>query len=440
LSGDSKKTIIGSGLTGPLLAIMLANRGYTVDLYEKRADLRKADISAGRSINLALSHRGIHALKSAGVFNKIEPLLIPMKGRMVHHSDGNLEFQPYSIHPHEYINSVSRGELNKILMTTAENTEKVKIYFSHELSKIQDNQLVFENGNRVEIGNEIFGADGAGSVIRKHIDSSCKTPSITKPLGHAYKELSISANAAGEFKLEPNALHIWPRGQFMLIGLPNTDRSFTCTLFMPNEGDVSFKSLKTEADVVDFFNTHFSDALPLLENFPQSYFKNPTGPLATIYADNWYYKNFYLIGDAAHAVVPFFGQGMNASFEDCTVLMDYVDSGDDNWPDIFSSYNKMRKSDADAIAQMAIENYIEMRDSVAQSDYKAKREIANSLSIEFPDRFIPRYNMVSFTSIPYSEVYKRGKIQQEIISQLMENELDLQKAEKLITEKLSVLS
>jgi kynurenine 3-monooxygenase len=440
LSGDSKKTIIGSGLTGPLLAIMLANRGYTVDLYEKRADLRKADISAGRSINLALSHRGIHALKSAGVFNKIEPLLIPMKGRMVHHSDGNLEFQPYSIHPHEYINSVSRGELNKILMTTAENTEKVKIYFSHELSKIQDNQLVFENGNRVEIGNEIFGADGAGSVIRKHIDSSCKTPSITKPLGHAYKELSISANAAGEFKLEPNALHIWPRGQFMLIGLPNTDRSFTCTLFMPNEGDVSFKSLKTEADVVDFFNTHFSDALPLLENFPQSYFKNPTGPLATIYADNWYYKNFYLIGDAAHAVVPFFGQGMNASFEDCTVLMDCVDSGDDNWLDIFSSYNKMRKSDADAIAQMAIENYIEMRDSVAQSDYKAKREIANSLSIEFPDRFIPRYNMVSFTSIPYSEVYKRGKIQQEIISQLMENELDLQKAEKLITEKLSVLS
>ncbi|MCH2445603.1 MAG: FAD-dependent monooxygenase, partial [Candidatus Marinimicrobia bacterium] len=270
--------------------------------------------------------------------------------------------------------------------------------------------------------------------------SNSDKPSKSEPLGHAYKELSISANAAGEFKLEPNALHIWPRGQFMLIGLPNTDRSFTCTLFMPNEGDVSFKSLKTEADVVDFFNTHFSDALPLLENFSQSYFENPTGRLATVYADNWYYKNFCLIGDAAHAVVPFFGQGMNASFEDCTVLMDCVDSGDDNWLNIFSSYNKMRKSDADAIAQMAIENYIEMRDSVAQSDYKAKREIANSLSIEFPDRFIPRYNMVSFTSIPYSEVYKRGKIQQEIISQLMENELDLQKAEKLITEKLSVLS
>ena len=419
---------------------MLANRGYTVDLYEKRADLRKADISAGRSINLALSHRGIHALKSANVFNEIEPLLIPMKGRMVHLPDGNTDFQPYSINSHEYINSVSRGELNKILMTAAEKTGNVNIHFKHTLSKAESGVLVFENGKRIEAEGEVFGADGAGSVVRQYIDSNSDKPSKSEPLGHAYKELSISADAAGEFKLEPNALHIWPRGQFMLIGLPNTDRSFTCTLFMPNEGDVSFKSLKTEADVVDFFNTHFSDALPLLENFPQSYFENPTGRLATIYADNWYYKNFYLIGDAAHAVVPFFGQGMNASFEDCTVLMDCVDSGDDNWLDIFSSYNKMRKSDADAIAQMAIENYIEMRDSVAQSDYKAKREIANSLSIEFPDRFIPRYNMVSFTSIPYSEVYKRGKIQQEIISQLMENELDLQKAEKLITEKLSVLS
>ena len=440
MSGDSKKTIIGSGLTGPLLAIMLANRGYTVDLYEKRADLRKADISAGRSINLALSHRGIHALKSANVFNEIEPLLIPMKGRMVHLPEDNTDFQPYSINSHEYINSVSRGELNKILMTAAEKTGNVNIHFKHTLSKAESGVLVFENGKRIEAEGEVFGADGAGSVVRQYIDSNSDKPSKSEPLGHAYKELSISADAAGEFKLEPNALHIWPRGQFMLIGLPNTDRSFTCTLFMPNEGDVSFKSLKTEADVVDFFNTHFSDALPLLENFPQSYFENPTGRLATVYADNWYYKNFYLIGDAAHAVVPFFGQGMNASFEDCTVLMDCVDSGDDNWLDIFSSYNKMRKSDADAIAQMAIENYIEMRDSVAQSDYKAKKKIANSLSIEFPDRFIPRYNMVSFTSIPYSEVYKRGKIQQEIISQLMENELDLQKAEKLITEKLSVLS
>ena len=419
---------------------MLANRGYTVDLYEKRADLRKADISAGRSINLALSQRGIHALKSANVFNEIEPLLIPMKGRMVHLSDGNKDFQPYSINSHENINSVSRGELNKILMTAAEKTGNVNIHFKHTLSKAESGVLVFENGKRIEAEGEVFGADGAGSVVRQYIDSNSDKPSKSEPLGHAYKELSISANAAGEFKLEPNALHIWPRGQFMLIGLPNTDRSFTCTLFMPNEGDVSFKSLKTEADVVDFFNTHFSDALPLLENFPRSYFENPTGRLVTVYADNWYYKNFYLIGDAAHAVVPFFGQGMNASFEDCTILMDCVDSGDDNWLDIFSSCNKMRKSDADAIAQMAIENYIEMRDSVAQSDYKAKRGIANSLSIEFPDRFIPRYNMVSFTSIPYSEVYKRGKIQQEIISQLMENELDFQKAEKLITEKLSVLS
>jgi len=437
---SNKKTIIGSGLAGPLLAILLAKRGYSVDLFEKRADLRLERVPAGRSINLALSHRGIEALKSASVFEMVEPLLIPMKGRMIHQKNGELDFQPYSMNAEEYINSVSRSELNKILITAAEDTGKVNIHFSHALLSIQDNQLEFENSHTVEIENEIIGADGSGSVIRKYIDSNCDLPSTAKPLGHAYKELNIAPGKNGDFQINANSLHIWPRGQFMLIGLPNTDKSFTCTLFMPNEGAVSFESLKTEADVVDFFNTHFSDALPLLENFSQSYFENPTGRLATVYADNWYYKNFCLIGDAAHAVVPFFGQGMNASFEDCIVLMDCVDSGDDNWLNIFSSYNKMRKPDADAIAQMAIENYIEMRDSVAQSDYKAKKKIANSLSIEFPDRFIPRYNMVSFTSIPYSEVYKRGKIQQEIISQLMENELDLQKAEKLITEKLSILS
>ena len=436
----NKKTIIGSGLAGPLLAILLAKRGYSIDLFEKRADIRLERVSKGRSINLALSHRGIEALKSASIFEMVEPLLIPMKGRMIHQKNGELDFQPYSINTEEYINSISRSELNKILITAAEDTGKVNIHFSHALSSIKDNQLEFEDSHKVVIENEIIGADGSGSVVRKYIDSNCDLPSTSKPLGHAYKELTIPPGKNGDFQIDSNSLHIWPRGQFMLIGLPNTDRSFTCTLFMPNEGDESFESLKTEADIVDFFSTHFSDVLPFLKFFPQSYFENPTGRLATVYANNWYYKNFCLIGDAAHAVVPFFGQGMNASFEDCIVLMDCVDSGDDNWLNIFSSYNKMRKPDADAIAQMAIENYIEMRDSVAQSDYKAKKKIANSLFTEFPNRFIPLYNMVSFTSIPYSEVYKRSKIQQEIISQLMGNGLDLQKAEKLITKKLSILS
>ena len=430
------KTIIGSGLAGPLLAILLAEQGYNVDLFEKRSDPRQETLSAGRSINLALSHRGIEGLKSAHVFEQVEPLLIPMNGRMIHRQNGDLDYQPYSINLDEYINSVSRADLNKILMTSAESTQKVNIHFSHVLSTIKDNQLVFRNGNMIEIENEIFGADGAGSVIRKYIDSTCENPAVTKPLGHAYKELNIASGHNSEFQMDANSLHIWPRGEFMLIALPNMDKSFTCTLFMPNTGAVSFETLKTETDIIDFFNTHFSDALPLLENFPQSFFKNPTGRLATVYAQNWHSENFCLIGDAAHAVVPFFGQGMNASFEDCNVLMDCIHKGNDNWNEIFVSYNKMRKPDADAIANMAIENYIEMRDSVAQPDYISRKKISNLLFAKFPDKFIPRYNMVSFTSIPYSEVYARGEIQQGIISELDANNIDYDKAQRLIAERL----
>jgi kynurenine 3-monooxygenase len=432
--------IIGSGLSGPLLAILLTQQGFTVDLYEKRSDPREESFSTGRSINLALSHRGIEALKSANVFDQIKPHLIPMKGRMIHRENGELDFQPYSINPDEYINSVSRGELNKILMTAAENTDKVNIHFEHTLVKVSNAELKFSSGESIPNEGIIFGADGAGSELRKYIDSNTNSPSHTEPLGHGYKELNIASGNNGEFQIDANSLHIWPRGEFMLIALPNTDKSFTCTLFMPNTGEVSFESLKTETEVIDFFNTHFSDALPLFENFPQSFFENSTGKLATVYANNWHTENICLIGDAAHAVVPFFGQGMNASFEDCNVLMNCIKKNYADWSKTFSSYNKIRKPDADAIANMAIENYIEMRDSVAQSDYIQRKKIANALFAAFPDRFIPRYNMVSFTSIPYSQVYERGKVQQEIIYQLIGEVLDMQKAEQLINEKLPPLS
>ena len=322
------KIIIGSGLAGPLLAIYLSQRGYPVQLYEKRPDLRVENIPVGRSINLALSHRGIKAIKSADVFDKIEPLLIPMKGRMVHLSGGDIEFQPYSIHPHEYINSVSRGELNKILMTKAEASGKVQIYFDHSLLEIDGytNELVFENGNRTPVAGHVFGADGTGSVIRYYIDEKVLSPSYVDPLGHDYKELHIAPSKDGEFQLDSSALHIWPRGEFMLIALPNMDKSFTCTLFLPIEGKRSFKSLRTPELVTEFFHTYFEDVLPLVENFPKAFFDNPTGKLGTVYTDEWQYNNQYcLIGDAAHAVVPFFGQGMNASFEDCEVLMQCLD-------------------------------------------------------------------------------------------------------------------
>ena len=436
------KIIIGSGLAGPLLAIYLSQRGYPVQLYEKRPDLRVENISVGRSINLALSHRGIKAMKSANVFDKIEPLLIPMKGRMVHLSSGDIEFQPYSIHSHEHINSVSRGELNKILMTKAEASGQVQIYFNHSLSEIDEstNELVFENGKRTQIIGHVFGADGADSVIRKHIDGKVLSPSYVDPLGHDYKELHIAPGKDGEFQLDPNALHIWPRGEFMLIALPNMDKSFTCTLFLPIEGKRSFESLRTPELVTAFFQTYFEDALPLMENFPNTFFNNPTGKLATVYADEWQYNNQYcLTGDAAHAVVPFFGQGMNASFEDCEVLMQCLDEAQGKWEGVFKNYSSVRKADGDAIAKMAIENYVEMRDLVTQKEFIQKKEIANILTERFPDRFIPRYNMVSFTSIPYSEVYRRGNIQKEIISRLDLNNPDITTVESMIQEKLSPL-
>ena len=436
------KIIIGSGLAGPLLAIYLSQRGHTIDLYEKRSDLRIENISVGKSINLALSHRGIKALKSADVFDQIEPFLIPMKGRMIHLSNGEVEFQPYSIHSNEYINSVSRGVLNKILMTTAEESGKVQIHFNHLLSTIDEsnNELIFKNGNRVPITNHIFGADGAGSSIRSYIDMKVLSPSYTEPLGHDYKELHIDPRSDGDFQLDPNALHIWPREKFMLIALPNMDKSFTCTLFLPVDGKISFNAFSNPKLVIDFFSEHFSDILPLLGNFPETFFNNPTGKLATIYADEWQYNDQYcLIGDAAHAVVPFFGQGMNASFEDCEIFMQCLEETSGNWQEVFKKYHSSRKDDGHAIAKMAIENYVEMRDLVTREKFKQQKETSNILWKNFPEYFIPRYNMVSFTSIPYSEVYRRGEIQKQIINDLNSRNLDMELAEKLIMEKLNTI-
>ena len=429
-------TIIGSGLSGPLLSLLLAKEGYKVELYEKRIDLRKHEISAGRSINLALSHRGIEALKQANVFDRVKPHLIPMKGRMIHSEHGELDFQPYSINPEEYINSVSRSKLNEILMTAAEETGKVNINFGNSLVTVDDNNLTFSTGVTIPNQGIILGADGTGSQIRKYIDRKIEVQSFTKPLGHAYKELNIAPNENDSFQLDSHSLHIWPRGQFMLIALPNTDKSFTCTLFMPNSGNISFESITSENDVVNFFHSYFNDALPIFEDFPQSFFKNPTGKLSTVYANEWQYKNCCILGDAAHAIVPFFGQGMNASFEDCVVLMNFHKKYNGNWEDILVNFTKFRKSDTDAIAQMAIENYIEMRDSVTQADFIQKKKIANKLYKAFPKRFIPRYNMVSFTSIPYAQVYKRGQIQQEIIAKLNNQSIDFSLAKELITERL----
>ena len=263
------------------------------------------------------------------------------------------------------------------------------------------------------------------------------SPSYINPLGHDYKELHITPGNDGDFQLDPNALHIWPREKFMLIALPNMDKSFTCTLFLPVYGSLSFDALSNAKSVIDFFNEHFEDVLPLLDNFPNLFFENPTGKLATVYSNQWQYNNqFCLVGDAAHAIVPFFGQGMNASFEDCEVLMECLDEADGNWGIVCEKYSLVRKEDGHAIADMAIENYMEMRDLVTQKRFIQEQNTSNNLWQRFPDRFIPRYNMVSFTSITYSEVYRRGAIQKQIINDINPKNPDMELAEELIIEKL----
>ena len=437
------KKIIGSGLSGPLLAILLSQRGYNIDLYEKRSDIRKNNCSIGKSINLALSHRGIKALKSANIFDQIKPHLIPMKGRMIHLLNGELDYQPYSIHSNEYINSVSRSELNKILISKAEESSNIEIHFEHDLLEVNEinNELIFNNGIKIQSESHVLGADGVGSVIRKYIDNKSFTPSYTKPLGHGYKELHIPPANDDKFQLDPYALHIWPREGFMMIALPNIDKSFTCTLFLSNEGEISFKSLKDDASVIKFFNKYFKDIVPMLDNFPKLFFNNPLGKLSTVYAKDWQYGNQYcLIGDAAHAIVPFFGQGMNASFEDCEVLINCMIESKFNWDKLFYKYNNLRLADGHAIANMALENYIEMRDLVTKKEFIKQRKISNILWKKYPKQFIPRYNMVSFTSIPYAEVYKRGKIQSDIIKAISSKKLNYDLAEKIIMEKLTPIN
>jgi len=422
---NEKVIIVGGGLSGPVMAMYLAQKGYNVDVYEQRADMRKQEMSAGRSINLALSKRGIAALEEVGVFNRIFPCLIPMYGRSIHDTNGSTRSHPYGKQG-QYINSVSRAELNKILMSEAEHTGKVRFYFNHTCTgmDVESDTIYFKNNqNEMKLNvrqTPVIATDGAGSEIRKSMSSKNFILDFFEPLGHSYKELTVPPDKTGDFQLDPNSLHIWPRGQFMLIALPNSDKSFTVTLFLPNNGEISFESIQTYNELLLLFKQKFPDVLPLIPDLKNDYFSNPTGHLGTVRCQPWNFKKFLLIGDAAHAVVPFFGQGMNASFEDCTILNKMMDSCED-WEDLFENFSKKRIIDGDAIADMALENYIEMRDSVNQQWFLVQKELEKKLEHQFPNQFISRYSMVSFHQIPYSIVQKRGKIQQKIMNWILEN-------------------
>ena len=418
---QNKIVLIGAGLSGPVMGIYLSQHGLNVDIYEKRPDMRSNNMSAGRSINLALSIRGIRALKEIGIFNEIKPLLIPMKGRMIHDMDGQTTMQPYGQKNNEVIYSVSRADLNKKLMTAAENTSKVNFFFNHDLvsADLRNNFLLFNNKKKISF-NSVIGCDGSSSILRDEIIKESNAKFVKKPLGHAYKELTIPPKS-NQFAIESDVLHIWPRGNFMLIALPNMDKSFTCTLFMPSKGATSFETIKTSKEVNDLFKTYFPDILDLIPTLHDDYIKNPTGNLATIYLDPWHFDNrALLIGDAAHAIVPFFGQGMNASFQDCTTLNKLIKKEKNDWGSIFSTFSKQHVVNGHAIADMAIENYEEMRDSVNKTSFQAQRKLEFSLEKQFPNKFIPRYSMVSFSERPYSEVYNKGEKQYKLLNALLE--------------------
>ncbi len=435
--------MIGAGLTGPLLATYLAQRGYSVEIFERRPDMRKESISAGRSINLALSIRGNRALKEVGLYDKIKSNTIPMKGRMIHGLNGGTHLQPYGQKENEVIFSVSRAHLNMELMTLAEKTGNVTIRFNHQLlsADLEQNKLLFQLFDSLEeiewSFNRVIGCDGSASILRKSIVEKADIQYVKKPLGHGYKELTIPPMKSGEFQIEPNALHIWPRGNHMLIALPNNDCSFTSTLFFPIIGKTSFETVKTEKDILDLFQSQFPDAIKLMPNLVEDFQKNPTGDLASVYCKPWHFGDkALLIGDAAHAVVPFFGQGMNASFQDCSALAKLMDQNENDWKTIFNAFSSSQVENGHAIADMAIENYLEMRDHVNDPEYKKRRNVELKLELMFPGQFIPRYSMVSFHQIPYAEVYQRGEKQLKIIGDVLKADPSGQSIDKALVEKM----
>ncbi len=439
-------TLIGAGLVGSLLAVFLARKGIRVDIYERRPDMRKETISAGRSINLALANRGIYPLEQAGLMAKIRPMLTTMKGRMVHDLEGSQNFQSYGQKPEEVIYSISRGDLNCICMDAAEQTGLVNIYFNQvcEAVDLENNHIVLQHSitsGEIQIEfNRVIGTDGSASAVRKAIHKVESIQHDILDLGHCYKELHIPPDENGNFQIDPDSLHIWPRGGFMMIALPNRDASFTVTLFMPKEGEISFDTLDTSDKLNDFFLTYFKTALPLLPNLAEEFFDNPTGNLATVKCSPWYYKDkALLLGDAAHAVVPFHGQGMNCGFEDAQDLSATIDLilSDNNkvdWQTIFETVDKNRKINGDAIADMAIENYVTMRDSVRDEVFLLKSALAFELEKRFPDYFCPRYSMVMFHRLPYAEAKSRGQIQEQILSLLTQDVLSIDEVDFVLAE------
>ena len=433
LADNGPVVVVGGGQVGTLLTVYLARQGHRVTLYESRPDLRRTDIGAGRSINLALATRGIVALTRVGLYRPLEPILVPMVGRMVHEPDGDVGLQPYGLDEDDVIHAVSRSDLNAILLDAAEATGNVEIQFDLRCRGVDFDRRILtlsdhadERRREVPFGT-LFGCDGASSDVREAMHAVNGGTSVIDELDHGYKELTIPPGRDGSFQIEPNALHIWPRNDFMLIALPNPEGDFTVTLFMRNEGDEdSFAALESEEDVRRFFRKQFPDFVELVPDLTDQYFANPTGRLSTIRNTGWSVgADAVLVGDAAHAIVPFHGQGMNLGMESCRVLDRIIREHPDDLALAFTKYEADRKPDADAIADMALENYLEMRAGVVDPAYLIKRELALELERRFPEKIAARYGMVMFTTMRYAEVEKRAVLQAEIFAELTDGVADL---------------
>jgi kynurenine 3-monooxygenase len=423
---SEKIAIVGAGLVGGLQAIYMAQKGFDVTLFERRPDIRTAEIIAGRSINLALSDRGWKALNGAGVEEVIREMAIPMHRRVMHAVDGELTFQPYG-KAGQFINSVSRGGLNQELLRAADAYDNVSMYFNEFCTGVdlEQNVLSFKNsktGDESSHGfDRVFGTDGAFSAVRNRMHRLDRFNYSQTYLTHGYKELIIPPNADGSHKMEVNALHIWPRGEYMLIALPNLDGSYTVTLFFPFEGNPSFGSLDSKEEVKRFFEEVFPDAVPLMPTLLEDYYENPTSSLVMIHCDPWHYEDkVCLMGDAAHAIVPFYGQGMNSGFEDCTYFNEIFEKHNHDWSKALPEYSRVRKPAGDAICELALRNYIEMRDSTANPAFLLQKKIEKRFSAKHPGKWIPLYEQVTFTHIPYETAMAQGEVQDAIMKRVMD--------------------
>jgi kynurenine 3-monooxygenase len=418
-----KISIVGGGLVGSLAAVYMAQKGHEVNVFELRPDIRTAKIGVGRSINLSLSDRGIKALAGINATEDLMKIAIPMNGRVMHAVDGSLTFQSYG-KDEQAIYSISRTDLNAFLIRKADSFPNVTFNFEHKCSNVDLDTATlafdYKGAKKTFQSDVIFGTDGAFSAVRRKMQRQDRFSYSQEYLEHGYKELCIPADANGKHQIEKNALHIWPRGEFMLIALPNLDGSFTCTLFLPYEGVQSFESLNNDAAILNFFEDTFPDALALMPSLLEDFKANPTASLCTIKCWPWSYEDkACLLGDSSHGIVPFYGQGMNAGFEDLSILEPLMDEHNGDWKSIFKALQTERKPNTDAIADLALRNFIEMRDLTANPEFLLRKKIENRFYEKYPEKWMPLYSMVTFSHIPYSNALAEGKKQDQIMAKVM---------------------